>query len=201
MGHVSDTFSFKPGKNGDPPIKEMLKQAQIYAMHHTDMQENPGGRYYNSFEELTKQVFPDREAADEWIQAHCLGDYKDGYVRYMERKDNGKSQKARERTRKLYDERRDYMQRAFEDFAARKSKFIGCPTCGSKLNNEYLTGNLRRGGLTPKCPLCHTELWSETVKTRLKRMDQKIKEAEKTEREAKETTGQLMYLAKYEVHC
>lgn len=56
-------------------------------------------------------------------------------------------------------------------WASRKSKYVTCEQCGSKLNVECL--RLKR---TCACPLCRNDLRSETVLNRIKAYDEKIKE-------------------------
>ena len=66
-----------------------------------------------------------------------------------------------------------------------KSKFVGCPKCGSRLNKKFISND--------KCPLCGQDISSSTVKKTIKRYKNNIKEMEKELREEKE---KLSYKAK-----
>ena len=66
-----------------------------------------------------------------------------------------------------------------------KSKFVGCPRCGSRLNRKSISND--------KCPLCGQDISSSTVKKTIKRYKNNIKEMEKELREEKE---KLSYKAK-----
>ena len=66
-----------------------------------------------------------------------------------------------------------------------KSKFVGCPRCGSRLNRKSINND--------KCPLCGQDISSSTVKKTIKRYKNNIKEMKKELREEKE---KLSYKAK-----
>ena len=66
-----------------------------------------------------------------------------------------------------------------------KSKFVGCPRCGSRLNRKSINND--------KCPLCGQDISSSTVKKTIKRYKNNIKEMEKELRKEKE---KLSYKAK-----
>jgi ribosome-binding protein aMBF1 (putative translation factor) len=63
----------------------------------------------------------------------------------------------------------------------RKSEFITCPECGSKINIPALVKY--RGEDMHSCPLCGVSLWSKSTKERNRSFHQRI---EKAEREYKE---------------
>ena len=66
-----------------------------------------------------------------------------------------------------------------------KSKFVGCPRCGSRLNRKSINND--------KCPLCGQDISSSTGKKTIKRYKNNIKEMEKELRKEKE---KLSYKAK-----
>ena len=79
----------------------------------------------------------------------------------------------------------------------RTSTFIGCPKCGSQLKRELIQGQF--------CPLCRTDLRSNTNIERIKNADQKIKELQKKHRDmvlAEEKKGKptVKWLVKIEYH-
>lgn len=59
----------------------------------------------------------------------------------------------RKRIEKETEKKANYI--ATHSIHAAKSKYIGCPSCGSSLNRSMFKGE--------KCPLCHTELRSATT--------------------------------------
>ena len=79
----------------------------------------------------------------------------------------------------------------------RKSAFIGCPKCGSKIAREYIPK-------TNVCPLCRTDLRSDTVKKRVQAYDERI-QALRMRREAElqkaEKMAPVRWLVKFEFHC
>lgn len=75
-----------------------------------------------------------------------------------------------------------------ETFKARTSKFLGCATCGSKLNHEKLVALTQHTRII--CPLCQTSLLSETDQSRLAAAKLKVEERQKALAELqKPTTG------------
>lgn len=84
-------------------------------------------------------------------------------------------------------------------WAGRKSKYVTCEDCGSKLNVERL-----RSMSTCVCPLCRNDLRSETVLNRVKAYDEKIRELRgKYAKEMKKLKSKaaVKWLVKMEVHC
>ena len=84
-------------------------------------------------------------------------------------------------------------------WAGRKSKYVTCEDCGSKLNVERL-----RAMRTCVCPLCRNDLRSESVINRIKAYDEKIRELRgKYAKEMMKLTSKaaVKWLVKMEVHC
>lgn len=84
-------------------------------------------------------------------------------------------------------------------WTGRKSKYVSCEHCGSKLNVECL-----RSMRTCTCPLCRNDLRSESVINRIKAYDEKIKEMRgKYSKEMKKLKAKaaVKWLVKMEVHC
>lgn len=76
-----------------------------------------------------------------------------------------------------------------------KAAFIGCPKCGSKLSRERLRGN--------DCPLCCTDLRSESTLNRLASYDKRIDEYNRQiaqERLKEKKKAKVMWLVKFEYH-
>ena len=77
----------------------------------------------------------------------------------------------------------------------RKSETVRCPECGSRLAIGYLN--------TQYCPLCRTDLRSETVRNKIQWFDRKIRELNKkrSELEKKQKSkASVRWLVKIEFH-
>lgn len=79
-------------------------------------------------------------------------------------------------------------QRAIRQaFIDRKSKFVGCKNCGSKLSHEHMTLNMKRfpaGNSIPDCPVCKASLLSNTDQNKLAKLKEKLDKAEEEYRAA-----------------
>ena len=75
----------------------------------------------------------------------------------------------------------------------RKSEYIGCPKCGSKLFREYLKAEF--------CPLCRTDLRSQTTLEALANFDKRREKVQdQLEAEKEKQNGEVRWLIKYEYH-
>lgn len=77
-----------------------------------------------------------------------------------------------------------------------KANLIGCPKCGSKLKKDFLRTNY--------CPVCHSDLRSETTLETIKRYDARIEKYEKMitdEKMKQKKQAKIMWLVKFEYHC
>lgn len=87
----------------------------------------------------------------------------------------------------------------------RKSVYVGCSNCGSKLHKDYVPIQL----YSQNCPLCHTNLFSETTRNRIKSyisqiadLDKQVEQAHKELEKAKKLGKfKWMWAVKYEFHC
>lgn len=61
------------------------------------------------------------------------------------------------------------------DVKNRKTMFVGCAKCGSKINKNYIPLQM----YSQNCPMCHTDLFSDTVQTRIKKYRKDIADYEK----------------------
>lgn len=84
----------------------------------------------------------------------------------------------------------------------RKSKYIGCPKCESKVNKDYVSDY---GVLWNKCPVCKEDLSSTTVKESIIKKELEIKNlkekiAQKKKEDAKKGKYSIHWLVKTEYH-
>lgn len=74
-----------------------------------------------------------------------------------------------------------------------KANLIGCQKCGSKLKKDFLKTN--------QCPVCHSDLRSETTLETIKKYDARIANYKKIIAEEKKKQAKVMWLVKFEYHC
>lgn len=91
------------------------------------------------------------------------------YLDYSKVKPTKKMQDLDRRIKELEQKISDY---ATEHSVLKfKAEFVGCPCCGSKLKREMLKSD--------NCPLCHTDMRSNTTLTTLKGYKDKIRDLKK----------------------
>lgn len=148
--------------------------------HEADLQEFPNTASRHPITVKDKNVFKSYEAAQEysdeiygiWARKYniCLP-FKD----ISEVKKTKKISELEERIYQTYGKRDAYIKsHHVRDF---KAEYIGCRCCGSKINKQYLWDN--------HCPVCKSELRSETVIKTIHAYDKKIAELEKRLQEEK----------------
>jgi hypothetical protein len=71
----------------------------------------------------------------------------------------------------------DLNKKIREAFKARTSKFLGCSSCGSKLNHEKIVALTQYSRIA--CPLCQTSLLSETDQSRIAAAKAKVEDRQK----------------------
>lgn len=94
-----------------------------------------------------------------------LQKYTDG-KRLAAKSDRKILEQCRNKRAEIAKKRREFDQK--HSIQNRKSEFIECKKCGSKLSKIYVQGNI--------CPLCNTDLRSDTIVARLKKYDKEDKE-------------------------
>lgn len=162
---------------GEYTFPEKTSESKIYSEIYESLERERG--YYEPHHQklcLLKDVpvFRTKDEAKEYIRDNSNKYYRkvDVGVRYIDYS-NVKPTKAMLDLKRRINETVQKKEKYEEEhsIASFKSKFIGCPTCQSKLNKTFLTGN--------KCPLCHSELRSETTLTTISNYLLKIKNLEK----------------------
>jgi hypothetical protein len=86
-------------------------------------------------------------------------------------------EEARARIKDAEDHANELNKKLRETFKARTSKFLGCASCGSKLNHEKLVILTQHTRIL--CPLCQTSLLSETDLSRIAAAKTKVEERQK----------------------
>lgn len=137
------------------------------------------------------------EDAKSFISKNDDGDYAHLAVKYRQLKD-GVSSKRMESLQKRYREVFALYRTENDKVAAHdlKAKLITCKHCGSKLNRDYLQSNY--------CPLCRLDMRSDTVRTRINKLQQQVNAIEGQLNEEKRRLalkqGTIHWLVKIEYH-
>lgn len=139
---------------------------------------------------------PNRKAAEEWIQEHDNGRYDDHAVRYYDHTQASITPKIKDLQAKNAELTLKLSQyTTANSVKCRKSEFIGCPCCGSKLARNRLH--------TEFCPLCKTDLRSKTTLNTIAEYHAKMKtncEKIAKEQEKQKAARRVLWLVKYEFH-
>lgn len=208
MGHAIDYMAF----DRKTPRKKMLEAVEIWAKNNCDPREvSADGDIWHedvyhgpllgdkAWHEDT--VYSCREDAEDAIGRMDKGFYDDHAVLFYD-VDSLKPTAAMNAIKRRRDEMGKKRYAIIVDshaWTGRKSKYVTCEGCGSKLNVERL-----RSMHTCVCPLCRNDLRSETVRNRIKAYDEKIEELSgKYVEEMKKLKAKaaVKWLVKMEVHC
>lgn len=173
-------------------LKQVENEVLNYVRSHGD------GYGTTSLSMLTTSVFNTREDAEEYIEREDKGDYYGIIVKYLDLEGIEDEQKIKSLNDKLYEARNEleaYIEK--HSFKNKKTAYIKCPSCGSKLNKEKLTKE--------SCPLCNSDLRSASVIKRISSLNKKLaKNCDKYNRELeklKKKKTNLKWLVKFEYHC
>lgn len=157
-----------------------------------------GDRYgTDSVRMPTEQVFDTRDDAYEYIQENDRYNYDGIAVKFLDFSKVKDSEKIKEFRAKITDtikKKNDYIKA--HSVKAQKAAYIGCQSCGSKLNKEKLRSE--------RCPLCQNDLRAASTLERILSFDKRVEEYEnkiKQERLKQKKNASIKWLVKYEYHC
>lgn len=208
MGHAVDYMTF----DRKTPRKTMRACVEDWAKHNVDPYEHSeDGNIWNidvydgtlngdrAWHE--DMVYACRQDAIDAIERMDKGFYDDHAVLFYD-VDSLKPTAAMNAIKRRQDETEKKREALIADshaWTGRKSKYVTCEGCGSRLNVERL-----RSMRTCVCPLCRNDLRSETVLNRIKAYDEKIKELRgkyANEMKKLKSKAAVKWLVKMEVHC
>lgn len=160
---------------------------------HEDWQE--GGAYHERLTWHDNKVYADYDEAREAIECLDNGWYDDHAVLFREcgNLENATTRRLEKQIREHREKMDSYIDA--NHVTGRKSALIGCSGCGSKISREHLRSD--------RCPVCGTDLRSETVLSRIEGYRAKIAEWEHKIAEEKKKLGAkapVKWLVKYEYH-
>lgn len=140
-------------------------------------------------------IYDDEQAAIDAIDNFDRGWYDDHAVLFYDtdKLESATTRKIEKQIADTQKKRDDYIDT--NHVKNRKSAYVGCPKCGSKLSREHLHADT--------CPLCREDLRSETVKARIAGYDEKIetlREKLRVEKAKLVKKASVMWLVKFEYH-
>lgn len=194
MGHIVDFIKVEKEKY-------IMKAALEFAYYNVDREENASGSYHGNLTIHHIEPLEDYDEAVAAINRYDKGFYSDHAVPYYETIGEISSKKLDniiKRINDTYNKKQEFQLKSW--VGNRKSKFIGCENCNSKINRTYIREH------NNNCSICHSDLRPKSALDRLKQYDVKIndlqKEKKKTEKElAKKLKRKVVWLVKVEVHC
>ena len=145
----------------------------------------------------TEKVFDTYDDAMAHIERVDRHDYDGIAVKYLDFEgveDSKKIKEYRVKIAELVKKKDEYIKA--HSVHKQNAAFIGCQTCGSKLNKERLRGE--------RCPLCGTDLRASSTLDRINSFDARVKEIDKKitqERREQKSKAKVRWLVKYEYHC
>lgn len=184
--------------------EKIMDAANEFACCNVDREENPSGSYFGPQMHIHDDVICDSwDDAVKWIDDHDKGFYDDHAVRYRKNiSPTVTMRKKKEMINRIRASYSDFLENA--KLKNRKSEYITCPECGSKINIPALVKY--RGEKMHSCPLCGISLWSKSTKERNQSFLQRIEKAEREYEELeaknnKKSSADLGWCVKVEVHC
>ena len=177
--------------------KEIMTIAEEFAYWNVDEQENPSRSYHGNMHIHDDIVCESYDDAMKKIDDLDRGWYDDHAVRYKD-KDSLKPNKTMVDLKKRIEKnRRDSMEYSKEhSIKNRKSAYVGCTKCGSKISVEYLHGE--------ECPVCGKDLRADYIIDRLNKYDKDWNDLRAKYRDAVKSRKEkcaVKWLIKVEVHC
>ena len=156
MGHCPQVYTGIKNKG------DILGVCVRHTAENVDRQENPSGNYNNSLTYLDRIFDTEEECQDYLMDKVFAGFYNDYAARYKEApKPSAKLIKLRERLQKMRSDQNKYEAAQTPKNTVKKSAYISCKNCGSKLAMKYL------GERQCNCPLCGNTLRSNTAIARI----------------------------------
>ena len=155
--------------------------------------ENPDGEYRGDMTIHDDMVFDTEDEARAWIEDQG-GFYEDHAVRFRcDRKSSAKMKSIAERIERENAGLKEYI--SSKSVKLRKSSYVTCPVCGSKLNKNYIDRY---------CPVCCGDLFAPSTISTIERKQAKIEELRRQYHDEKKKNNRkekkLLWLVKIEVH-
>lgn len=185
--------------------KDILQAAEDFAYHNCDREENYGGEYHGNMHISHREPFTNYQEAYDYIERYTQDKfYYDMAVRFYDNDSLPSNKKENQLKAKIQIETQVLKNYIFKNkLTNRKSAFFGCPTCGSRIARQYFENPKFPERIIVECPVCKTDLRSETVLKRIKALEEKLINLNKelTFEKCKRKKGApIKWLVKIEVH-
>lgn len=144
----------------------------------------------------TFKVFENRQTARQYIESidnDFYGGYAVKFYDFSNVKENKKMLDYRNKIEEIQAKRNEYIES--HSIKKQKASYIGCSSCGSKLNKDRLRGE--------KCPLCYHDLRAVSTLERIASYDKRIEEYRskiEEERQKDKKKAVVKWLVKFEYH-
>lgn len=172
-------------------LKQVVDDVINYVQHN-------GDRYGTDRVRMpTEEVFDTYADAEAYISRVDRHDYDGIAVKYLDFtgvEDTPKIKELRAKITETHQKREEYIRT--HSVKTQKAAYIGCQSCGSKLNKEKLRGE--------RCPLCSTDLRAASTLERIASFATRIEEYDKKitqERLKQKKKAKVKWLVKFEYHC
>lgn len=185
--------------------KDILKAAEDFAYRNCDHAQNPGGHYHGNMYISHCKPFANYQEAYDYIEYHTKHSiYYDLAVRFYDTDSLPSTKKELQLEEKIQIENqklKDYIIK--NKLTNRKSAFFGYPNCGSKIARRYFENPKLPERIIVNCPVCNTDLRSETVLKRIRIFEEKLLKLKKEltfEKCKTKKNTPIKWLVKIEVH-
>lgn len=191
--------------------KDILQVAEDFAYRNCDRMENPAGHYHGNMNISHRKPLSNYQEAFDYIEYHTKNSiYYDMAVRFYDNESLPSTEKEKQLKEKIQiakQKLKDYIIKneltTRESKNKRKRAFFRCPTCKSKIARQYFEKNKLPEHMIVNCPVCKTEIRSETILNQIKEFEEKIIKLKKelTIEKSKPRKGApIKWLVKIEVH-
>lgn len=185
--------------------RDILTAAEDFAYRNCDREENYGGDYHGNMHISQREPFVNYQEAYDYIEKYTQDKfYYDMAVRFYDNESLPSTKKEKQLEEKIQIENqklKDYIIK--NKLTTRKSAFFGCPNCKSKIARQYFENPKFPERIIVDCPVCKTDLRSETVLKRIQNFEEKLIELKKelTFEKCKPKNGApIKWLVKIEIH-
>lgn len=184
--------------------KEILSKAHELAFYQVDRREDSTASYNDHHMTIHDDIIcSSYDKAIEKVDQLTRQSYDDHAVRFYDTsnlKASAAMERIVERIKKQNEDLKNYDENNY--ICNRKSKFITCPNCESKLSNEFLK---RRIAFAKDniCPLCRTDMRSKTIQNRIEKYHFDIEKLRKQYKELDEKRylkAPIHWLLKVDIH-
>lgn len=178
--------------------KDILQVAEDFAYRNCDRMENPAGHYHGNMNISHRKPLSNYQEAFDYIEYHTKNSiYYDMAVRFYDNESLPSTEKEKQLKEKIQiakQKLKDYIIKneltTRESKNKRKRAFFRCPTCKSKIARQYFEKNKLPEHMIVNCPVCKTEIRSETILNQIKEFEEKNYQTQKRTHHRKIQTPQ-----------